>query len=148
MNAESATLWMEREIYRALCRYASALDRRDWSSLDSVFTEDASIARPGQPDVHGRAAIVAAVRSYFTVCGATQHLLGNLTVERTGPIGVQSHSYVRASHCGGGELAGQTYEVWCEYIDRWRCGADGWRIEHRQFVVRGELGSRRVIGLD
>lgn len=64
-------------------RYAYALDNRQWTVLDDVFTTDA-VARygtPKSPQLNGRENIVASIRSFLDGCGPSQHLLGNHLIE-------------------------------------------------------------------
>ena len=51
-------LLAEREIYRALVRFARAMDQRDWHALEAIVLPRRH-GRPGPGPVHGREAIVA-----------------------------------------------------------------------------------------
>ena len=131
------------EILTILDRYATALDRRDWSLMDQVFSEDL-IYDAGEWIMNTRADYVQTVRGYLDGCGPTQHLLGNYRVQIQ-EKSAQSACYVRAFHRGLGELADTTYEMGGEYRDELRNTAQGWRISHRTLEVLFETGSRDVL---
>ena len=90
-------------------------------------------------------AILGMLHQNLGGCGPTQHLLGNLTVQ-IGPKGVSSRTSVRASHRGSGSLHSETYECMGYYKDQWQQTPEGWRILHREMVVKLEFGSRKVLG--
>lgn len=137
-------LLLERDLHEVVCRYAQLCDERDWSLVDQVFAATATATYGGWalPD---RAAILGMLRQNLGGCGPTQHLLGNLTVQ-IGPKGVSSRTSVRASHRGSGSLHSETYECIGYYKDQWQQTPEGWRILHREMVVKLEFGSRKVLG--
>jgi ketosteroid isomerase-like protein len=113
-------------IEAGLCRYARALDDREWPLLDEVFAEDAVAFYGSDPPRQGRAAIVAAIRVYLDRCGPSQHLLGNLEidVEEAGAI---SRCKVQASHASRDGSARLT--VLGSYRVIWRRETAGWRAK-------------------
>jgi len=118
---------------------ADLLDTKDWPGLAATLTDDVvAYGRAGPVDV------VARVRSHLDVCGATQHLLGNIRVDVDGD-GARTRSYFRAFHVGLGERADATYECLGEYRDEWRRGPSGWLLAGRVIDVRAEIGDRGVI---
>jgi hypothetical protein len=136
----------EREIHRALCAYGRALDERDWSALERLFVPDVTADYGGgEFRVAGAGAIVDMCRSMLGGCGPTQHLLGNLVVDRVGDALV-SRCYVRAAHRGAPPREHLAYEVWGQYEDRWRRTEDGLKIAARRMRVDCELGTRDVLG--
>lgn len=148
-----ATLLAEREIHLALCRFARAMDERDWAALDDVIAEHAT-ADFGTGLLQGRTRIVADMRSYLDVCGPTQHLLGNLVVEVAGDRAA-SRCYVRDLHLGTGAMAAESFSSSGEYRDRWERGSSGWRMVHRHkatFLAQGSIGifgsEKRVVLAD
>jgi hypothetical protein len=149
------TLTDEREIWRVLVQLARALDERDWETVGSVFTMDATGDYSTRPQFglsgpvfkpQGREQLVAMARTPLGVCGATQHLLGNFTVD-FGPEGATSRVYVSALHQGAAAKSHLFYLMAGEYCDKWRRTADGWRICHRQCLVSIHQGSIEVLGL-
>ncbi|WKN52906.1 nuclear transport factor 2 family protein [Rhodococcus opacus] len=118
---------------------AVLLDTKDWPGFAATLTEDVvAYGRTGQADV------VARVRSHLGVCGATQHLLGNIDVDVDGDA-ARTRSYFRAFHVGLGDRAGATYECLGEYRDEWRRGPSGWLLAGRVIDVGAEVGDRGVI---
>jgi len=139
-------LLAEREIQRALVRFARAMDERDWSALDALVLEDAT-ADLGTGPLRGRAAIVSQMRSFLDDCGPTQHLLGNLLVDvDPGTDTAQSRVYVSDVHLGRGDKAHLTFSTLGDYHDRWRRQRGVWRIAHRTKLNRALLGDIGVLG--
>ena len=129
----------DRVITDRLPVVADLLDTKDWPGLAATLTDDVvAYGRAGPVDV------VARVRSHLDVCGATQHLLGNIRVDVDGD-GARTRSYFRAFHVGRGERADATYECLGEYRDEWRRGPSGWLLAGRVIDVRAEIGDRGVI---
>ncbi|CAG7622462.1 nuclear transport factor 2 family protein [Rhodococcus opacus] len=118
---------------------AVLLDTKDWPGFAATLTED--VVAYGRT---GRADVVARVRSHLDVCGATQHLLGNIRVDVDGDA-ARTRSYFRAFHVGLGDRAGATYECLGEYRDEWRRGPSGWLLAGRVIDVGAEVGDRGVI---
>jgi hypothetical protein len=148
MNDEAAAtlelLMAEREIQRALYRFARAMDERDWAALDAVVAVDAT-ADMGLGPLHGRAAIVALMRSFLDECGPTQHLLGNLTIDIDG-ASAHSRCYVSDMHKGLGDKSELTFSTLGEYHDRWRKEQGVWRMVHRHKLNRAHIGAIEVLG--
>ncbi len=124
---------IERQVHRAMCRYARALDHREWALLDQVFCPDVHYAPVGVEPAFGRPAAIALIRSFLDGCGPTQHLLGNLEVEADGDA-PYSRCYVRAAHRGTGERSNVEFVTHAEYLVRWQLQPTGWRA--REWVLR------------
>jgi hypothetical protein len=124
-------------------RYAVALDTRDWSLLDLVFTPDAT-GDYGAYRCAGRDEIRKLVRSMLGGCGPTQHLLG---IYRIAIVGDEATSTckVRAHHVGRGAEAQLAYECFGEYHDRLVRTKDGWRIRERTMRITHETGTRAIL---
>ncbi|MGR3906531.1 nuclear transport factor 2 family protein [Burkholderia sp. SR8] len=119
-------------LYELACRYAQAVDRRDWPRLATLFTADAQLDGPGFR-FDDRDAIVAGMRvieRYET----TQHHVHNQLVTLAGgeadveTYGVACHVYVR----GGVK---RKLDWGLRYRDR--CVFDGgtWRFAARTLHV-------------
>lgn len=138
------TLLDERAIYRQLCRFAEAMDRREWHVLESVLLEDAE-ADYGIGRRRGSSAIIAEMRSFLDDCGPTQHLLANVVIDVDGDRAVSS-AYVADMHVGSGDKAHLTFRTLGDYRDRWvRTGA-GWRMAERIKHNRAHVGDISVLG--
>jgi len=129
-------------IERELIKFARGMDARDWAGLKTILTEDA-IADYGQGDLHGPDAIIGVIRSYLEVCGPTQHLLGNLLVEREGDSAI-SHCYVSDMHLGAGANAHLKFCTLGDYHDCWKLIDGRWRLAARRKDNRGYCGTLDV----
>ncbi|UGT53430.1 nuclear transport factor 2 family protein [Nocardia asteroides] len=121
--------------------YADALDRRDWSALDAVFTPDMTADYAGEYELTGREQVVGMIRTFLDPCGPTQHLLSNPRVRVDGDTAELSIK-LRVHHLGAGEHSALTYEIFGWYhalVTRTPCG---WRIHHWRQEVTAELGTR------
>ncbi len=130
-------------IMATLARYSTAMDERDWSLLERVFTPDFTYDA-GEWVTHSLDEYLGRLRPYLEGCGPTQHLLGSYRIELDGDRAASRVS-VRAFHVGTRELSDTTYEMFGEYHDRLIRTAAGWRSEHRTLRLQLERGSRAVL---
>lgn len=137
-------LMAEREIYRALSRFARAMDARDWAALDDIVVQDAT-ADIGTGSLHGRADIIAHMRAFLDECGPTQHLLGNVMIEIDGDCAT-SKAYVSDMHTGAGDKADLTFSTFGDYHDQWKQVDGVWRMTHRTKYNHAHIGSFEVLG--
>lgn len=129
-----------------LCtRYARALDTRDWKLLRTCFTEDARIDYEGMEPVFGHDALEQVCRSALDPLDASQHFIGNVSVEIYGDEATAS-CYLHAQHVRAGSTGGDKYVVAGTYFDTLRRAADGWRITHRRLDVVWTDGNPSVLG--
>ena len=134
----------QQQVVRVLTRYALCLDNRDWPGLADVFIEEATASYGGR-SVTGRAGVVQWVSRFLDGCGPTQHLLGNHEVSIDGDRAMCT-TQARVIHVGVGDRAGLTpYESIGTYSDRLVRTARGWRIAHRDFDVRIQLGDPAIL---
>ena len=132
------------EIQSVINLYASALDKQQWSALEGVFTEDAVADFVGIGACEGRQAIIDLVTSVLTQCAATQHLLGNISIQVSGDRATAT-CYLSAMHAGLGDHASDIFTVWGEYADQLIRTSEGWRIAHRTLTTMHATGD---IGLN
>jgi len=130
-------------IIETVDRYGVALDTRDWSLLDRVFTPDA-VGDFGQFQCADREAIRAMIRSMLGGCGPTQHLLGVYRIELSGNQ-ARCVCAIRAHHVGRGAQAKTEYECFGEYRDQLVRTPEGWRIRHRAMRITHETGDRSIL---
>lgn len=133
------TLLDRAQIEAVLMAYTTALDERDWSALEDVFTPEASADYGVVGQFHGREAVIDVVRDFLQRCGPTQHLLGNIRLTVQGDE-AQARCYIQATHAGIGKHLGQTMTLWGEYRDRLERREEGWRILHRELHVQHVVG--------
>lgn len=129
-------------IERELIKFARGMDARDWAGLKAILAEDAT-ADYGQGDLHGPEAIIGVIRSYLEACGPTQHLLGNLLVERDGDTAT-SHCYVCDTHLGLGANAELNFRTLGDYHDTWKLIDGRWRLAERRKDNEGFVGTMDV----
>lgn len=146
MTLDLATLLDEREIGRALTRFARAMDDRDWETARTILTNDAT-GELGTGPLAGPEAVIALIRQYLDGCGPTQHLLGNVLIEVTGDT-AESRAYVSDMHLGAGDRRDLSFVTLGDYHDRWRRVDGQWRLAHRTKLNRGHKGDFAVFGLD
>ncbi|MDG3008971.1 nuclear transport factor 2 family protein [Rhodococcus sp. D2-41] len=123
----------------ALYTFQTMLDTKDWAGIRAAMQEDVQ-----GYGVAGIDEVVTIVRAHLDVCGATQHLMGNVQVRLDGDRAT-SRSYFRAFHVGSGANTGRTYECLGHYDDAWIRSGDRWSLAGRVINVRAELGDRAVI---
>lgn len=129
-------------IERELIKFARGMDARDWAGLKAILTPDAT-ADYGQGELHGPDAIIGVIRAHLDVCGPTQHLLGNLLVDREGDT-TFSHCYVSDMHLGAGANAHLNFCTLGDYHDVWKLIDGRWRLADRRKDNRGFVGSLEV----
>lgn len=130
------------EVQKVLNLYASAIDKKNYSELEQVFTADAVANFIGIGEFEGCAAISGLISAVLDQCGATQHLLGNYNIHISGDE-AQTTCYLAAMHAGLGDYASEVMTVWGEYSDKLVRTPEGWRIAHRTLTslhAQGDVG--------
>ena len=117
-------------------RYARATDWLETDRHREVFVADCVFASPHSGDVVGVDAVVAWMDSALAQFEATQHLIGNISIDFTGQESATAVSYVRAWHRPR-DRARPDMVLWGEYHDVW-VNVDGrWRIQERRVLEAG-----------
>lgn len=124
------------EIADQMFRYARATDWLETDGHREVFVGDCVFASPHSGDVHGVNSVVAWMDGALAQFEATQHLIGNIAIEFTGPEEATAVSYVRAWHRPRDQTKPDML-LWGEYHDRWVKDADRWRIKERRVLEAG-----------
>lgn len=105
----------------------TALDRRDWASLDNVFADETA-NYAGAEIVDGRESLTGMIRGYLDKCGPTQHFMGH---ERAVVDGDRaSVSAKMRVHHNGADRPDLTFEVFGWYHAEAARTPKGWRT-HR-----------------
>lgn len=138
-------LALEHALLQVLNRYATAVDTRNLTLLDQVFTADCTATYGGSYICQGVAEIRRMIDVHMGGCGPTQHLLGNLEVDASDPARVRSKIHVRAVHAGLHERAPLRYDAVGYYEDEWVQQPQGWRIHSRSMTLLLEIGDRSVM---
>lgn len=135
----------ERDVQRALIRFARAMDDRDWAVMAEILAEDAQ-GDLGTGRLRGRAAIIGLIREFLDKCGPTQHFLGNVIVDVTGDTAA-SRAYVRDVHLDATADSTTRFYTIGDYHDTWRRRPDGsWCLTKRIKANRAYVGTLDVFG--
>jgi SnoaL-like domain len=138
----------KQAITEACYRYGIVLDGRDWSSLSTVFTQDAEAYYLDMPACIGYQAIEDTCRTSLSVLDASQHLIGNVVVSLDGndPDSAECICYLQAQHVKAGTAGGDLFIIAGRYLDRFVRTADGWRIKRRSLEAIWTDGNPAVVG--
>ncbi|KAK6439278.1 hypothetical protein LTR95_004514 [Oleoguttula sp. CCFEE 5521] len=144
-------------IRNTLSRYCIALDAKDFSLLDRVFTPDVVAKYPFGPALEGVEAIQAKISDRLKHI-TSQHALTTQTIEIAADgKTAETTTYFTGIHFGQGKWKGQQVTAWGRYVDhfiRVRAdegedvlpGATGkWLIDKRETVFMGRLGEEGVM---
>lgn len=120
------------ELQQLVTRYANAIDTRDWSRLDSVFTPDAHIDYRAMGGIEGD---YPTIRAWLAEALAPfphyLHFVGNFDFRIEGDTASGRVACINpmAVRDGDGTVDVMTLYLW--YIDRYVRTPQGWRISHR-----------------
>jgi hypothetical protein len=117
-------------------RYARATDWLETDRHREVFVEDCVFASPHSGDILGVDGVVEWMNAALAQFEATQHLIGNISVEFTGPESATAVSYVRAWHRSR-DHSRPDMVLWGEYHDQWARIDGTWRIKERRVLEAG-----------
>jgi hypothetical protein len=127
MNSED-----ERAIMAVLVRYASAIDRRDWTLFATCFTEDVEADYGSITRCRGRNILVDYMARGHATIGPTLHRMSNFVIAGDDREATAT-SYVDAllMRPDSSDILRQAHG-W--YEDRLVRGSGGWQIARRRFV--------------
>ena len=131
------------EINDLLVRYTRAIDDKDWTLLDTVFTPDADVDYTSSGGIAGK---YPEAREWLGKALAafpiTIHAITNSTVTLSGDTATGS-TLVNNPMVFPNPEGGQTqFTVWAWYVDDFVRTVDGWRIAKRredQVLLEGAL---------
>jgi len=121
----------ERAISAVLIAYATGIDQRDWSLLQSCFTADCEADYGEFGKWHGAQAITAFMKEAHAICGATLHRISNIDIRsHSGTVSVRCYidALLMPQIAGGPIHHGIGY-----YDDQFVRTGSGWQIARRQF---------------
>ncbi|WP_042883123.1 nuclear transport factor 2 family protein [Cupriavidus necator] len=122
----------KQAIHALTCRYAQAVDRRDFPKLADLFTPDARLCGPGFR-MNGAQAIVDGMASLGQY-SATQHHVHQQLVEVDGETAA-GETYCIASHLYEQDNVPRKLDWGIRYQDRFVQWRGQWRIAARELVV-------------
>ena len=129
-------------IVQLIQRYAHAVDRRDWQTVQACLALEA-VADYGAGPIVGSAAIVAEIERVESRFVATQHFLAAPLVTSEGTV-ARASSYAIATHVSGSPGASTYFRVGSRYDDVLGRDGDGWRISRRTAEILWSEGNSPV----
>ena len=121
------------DIADVLVRYATGIDRRDWTLFRTVFTADCVADYGAIGTWHGSGALSDFMEQAHRAAGHTQHRITNLVITEASDDGVCARSYVDSIVMGVDGVHG-VQAVGFYDDDLVRC--DGaWQIARRRFTL-------------
>ncbi|GAB3628912.1 hypothetical protein PTE30175_00524 [Pandoraea terrae] len=122
----------KQHIYELACRYAQAVDRRDFAGVAALFASEASIVGPGFR-MDGIDAIVSGM-SALNQYSATQHHIHQQFAEVDGNVAT-AETYCVANHLYTRDGVARKLDWGIRYQDK-LCYQDGrWRFVERNLLV-------------
>ncbi|MCU1391367.1 MAG: polyketide cyclase [Ilumatobacteraceae bacterium] len=121
-----------QDIADLLVRYATGIDRREWTLFRTCFTEDCEADYGSIGVWRDAAAICEWMERVHAACGHTMHMISNQVVSVNDGV-VTARSYVDSIVMGPDNLRGVRATGY--YDDDLVHGADGWRIARRRFTM-------------
>lgn len=122
----------ERAVTAVLVRYATGVDRRDWTLFATCFTADLIAEYDGLGSWQGRDALVDYMAKGTAGGGPTLHKVSNFSVSVSGNLAMAT-SYVDALLMPL-EPGGKVRRAQGRYEDQLVRGEDGWKISKRHFI--------------
>ena len=123
---------LRQDVADVLVRYATSIDRKDWTRLRSCFTEDCKADYGGIGVWDGVDAIAGYMTRTHPESIRSLHRITNVEVTREGE-GVAARSYVDVifvvAESGSGMHAVGTYD------DELVRAEDGWKISRRRYTM-------------
>jgi 3-phenylpropionate/cinnamic acid dioxygenase small subunit len=128
-------------------RYATGIDRHDWTLYRSIFADQLTAdfsSWSGEPAASMNADDwVAGVRATLEPFDATQHVLSNFLIEVDG-VEASCTCYMAAHHhLVTGDLR-EMHSIGGYYVHNLRRTAAGWLIHQLQLNVTWEIGDRAL----
>jgi hypothetical protein len=129
---------IEWECRQLALRFTAHNDRQEWHEMCSLLTEDATFARPTDPDnpLKGRAAIQAAYEARATD-RITRHICTNMIITAMSPSRASGTMYAllyagAAKNIGDLGIVADDRQLVGEFEDDYVLTNDGWRIDSRR----------------
>ena len=123
---------VREDVAEVLVRYATGIDRRDWTLFRSCFTDDCDADYGDIGRWHGADAITEWMKQVHAGLGHTLHRITNQAVSPSGD-GVTARSYVDAIVMGPDDRTGTRAVGF--YEDELVKTDAGWKIARRRFTM-------------
>ena len=132
MSATAVDREIQQDVSELLVRYASGIDRRDWTLLRSCFTDDCAADYGDIGQWRSGDEITEWMRKTHEPLGPTLHRITNTAVAREGEV-ITARSYVNVLALGPGSVGGA--EASGYYDDVVVRTDDGWKIARRNYTM-------------
>jgi SnoaL-like domain len=140
----------EHEITRAILRYASGIDMRDWALYRSAFTDELEVDFTswggGSPQTLTADQWVAGVRSTLAGFDGTQHTLTNFVIDLRGDEAT-AVVYMSAQHYLPNDKGDSTLTIGGYYTHEMVRTATDWKIRKARLTVTWTTGNRHIFEL-
>jgi 3-phenylpropionate/cinnamic acid dioxygenase small subunit len=120
-----------QDIYDLLMRYATGIDRRDWSLLRTVFTDDCELDYSEIGSWRGVDTVAEFMEQAHAAAGHKMHRMTNEAITVDGDTAV-ARTYVDALILAGDNMSGVNAIGF--YDDEIVRTGDGWRVARRRFT--------------
>ncbi|HTQ21920.1 nuclear transport factor 2 family protein [Mycobacterium sp.] len=121
-----------QDISDLLVRYATAIDRREWPLLGTVFTDKCDVDYGVIGTWQTADAVVEFMEQAHALAGYTLHRLSNIAITLDGDRAV-ARTYINGLIMAGDNKSGVNANGF--YDDEIVRTADGWRIARRRFTT-------------
>ena len=122
----------KQDIAEVLVRYATSIDRRDWTSFRTCFTDRCDVEYEGAGSWRDVEAITEFMTAVHAGMGHTLHRVSNIDTVVDGP-NARARSYVDAVLMASDGLTGINTMGW--YDDELVLTEDRWEIARRRFTM-------------
>ena len=113
-------------------RYATAIDRREWPLLGTVFTDECDVEYGVIGTWQTADAVIEFMEQAHALAGYTLHRLSNIAITLDGDRAV-ARTYINGLIMAGDNKSGVNANGF--YDDEIVRTADGWRIARRRFTT-------------
>jgi len=121
-----------QDISDLLVRYATAIDRREWPLLGTVFTDKCDVDYGVIGTWQTADAVIEFMEQAHALAGYTLHRLSNIAITLDGDRAV-ARTYINGLIMAGDNKSGVNANGF--YDDEIVRTADGWRIARRRFTT-------------
>jgi hypothetical protein len=122
----------QQALYELICRYAQAVDQRDWAALSRLFTPEATLKGPGF-SFDGVTAIVEGMNGLGHY-SRTQHHIHNHLAE-VDDLQASAETYCVANHLYETEGIERKLDWGIRYRDRFACMDGVWHFTYRELLL-------------
>lgn len=134
-------------VHRVVTSVAHDIDAKQWNQLRSLYANevetDYTSLFGGTPQVQSGDNLIDGWKSVLANV-ATQHLLGPITVDVSGPNATAS-CHVRAMHYGQGAPGGEHWEVLGHYRFELALEGTSWKIRKMTLLTQMQTGNANLL---